>query len=122
MFSKPLPAAIEEDANRFFEALLKARNDVIFGEPVFLHTTDKVYDWEPYQVDVFREHIKKNIQTPYDDLDTVLKRLGYRGYENVLTQENLNFKTDILLPKVREKIKELVNKEFQPAAAGGNDG
>lgn len=96
-------------------ALSKTPKDMVFGEPVYLHTTAKRYHWGADQAAIIREHIGNNVQDPCLNLDVLLVKLGLDGFEAIQTLEGLKFKDDILLPKLRRKIRDVIEKELQPA-------
>ncbi|KAI1758683.1 hypothetical protein GGR53DRAFT_472108 [Hypoxylon sp. FL1150] len=108
------------DSSHYFPALRsldRTPKDLVFGEHVYLHTRQKRYYWQADQVAKIREHINMNTQDPYGNIDDVLEKLDLDRFEGIKTREKLDYKEEILLPKLLRKIREIIRESTKPVTA-----
>ncbi|KAI0148013.1 hypothetical protein F4776DRAFT_294082 [Hypoxylon sp. NC0597] len=89
--------------------VVRTKNSLFYGEEVRLHTTSKKYNWTFEDTKKFHRYLEKNPNAE-QDLEPLLVELDLHGYEDIKTDEGLNFKWEIAMPKVRRKIKEIKKK------------
>ncbi|KAI1779564.1 hypothetical protein F4818DRAFT_144869 [Hypoxylon cercidicola] len=112
------------DTSEYFPALRalpKTPKDMVFTKPAYLQTKSTRWYWKANQTAIIREHVRTNHEDPFLNTDDLLVKLGLDGFEGIQTFEDLNFKDDILLGKLRRKIRDVVEKEFLPRRVDDSD-
>ncbi|OTA93895.1 hypothetical protein M434DRAFT_30577 [Hypoxylon sp. CO27-5] len=100
---------------RHSEDFPRKRDSNVFNLPAHKHTLAKRYVWTAEETEIIRRHVEANTGLERS-LQPLLKSLNLHGYEDIRTDEDLDFKYDILMTKLLQKIKYLKAKDKRKAS------
>ncbi|KAI8964844.1 hypothetical protein F5Y11DRAFT_57238 [Daldinia sp. FL1419] len=82
----------------------RTRHDILFGHEVGSHRTQTIYDWSCKQSNIISIYTVVFSNRYTQKIETLLESLDLHGYEGILTDEGVDFKNRILIPKVLKEV------------------
>ncbi|KAK6954108.1 hypothetical protein Daesc_004070 [Daldinia eschscholtzii] len=79
-------------------------DDVIFQHKVSDHHQGIRYRWTEDQAQIFREFVQQFPDYYAENINVLLEKLEFDGYEGIKGKSGINFKAQVLIPKVLSKI------------------
>ncbi|KAI1475001.1 hypothetical protein F4774DRAFT_414322 [Daldinia eschscholtzii] len=83
-------------------------DDVIFQHKVSDHHQGIRYRWTEEQAQIFRDFVQQFPDYYAENIGFLLEKLEFDGYEGIKGKSGINFKAQVLIPKVLSKIVDVV--------------
>ncbi|KAI1652914.1 hypothetical protein F4813DRAFT_400540 [Daldinia decipiens] len=94
-------------------------DDILFNNQVYQHHQGTRYRWSEQQSQIFQDYVQEFPNDYVWNINILLERLDLHGYGGIETKQGLDFEGKILIPKVLQKIINVV-RDLEESNHRGN--